>query len=67
MNAAGPGHLAEACAAHGLPLIHISTDYVFDGTKVGAYLEDDPVAPINVYGASKEAGERAVRGRARTT
>jgi dTDP-4-dehydrorhamnose reductase len=61
VNAAGPGHLAEACAAHGLPLIHVSTDYVFDGTKTGAYREDDPVAPINVYGASKEAGERAVR------
>ena len=61
VNADGPRHLAEACAAHGLPLIHVSTDYVFDGTKPGAYLEDDPVAPINVYGASKEAGERAVR------
>ena len=61
VNAEGPRHLAEACAAHGLPLIHVSTDYVFDGTKPGAYSEDDPVAPINVYGASKEAGERAVR------
>ena len=61
VNAAGPGHLAQACAAHGLPLIHISTDYVFDGSKIGAYREDDPVAPINIYGASKEAGERAVR------
>lgn len=61
VNAAGPLHLAQACAANGLPLLHVSTDYVFDGTKSGAYREDDPVAPINVYGASKEAGERAVR------
>ncbi len=61
INADGPRHLARACAAHGLPLIHVSTDYVFDGTKSGGYREDDPVAPLNVYGASKEAGERAVR------
>jgi dTDP-4-dehydrorhamnose reductase len=61
VNADGPRHLAEACAAQGLPLIHVSTDYVFDGTKPGAYREDDPVAPVNVYGASKEVGERAVR------
>ncbi len=42
-------------------MVHISTDYVFDGTKQGAYAADDPVAPMGVYGASKEAGERAVR------
>ena len=60
-NADGPRHLAEACAALALPLVHISTDYVFDGAKSTGYVEDDPVGPINVYGASKEAGERAVR------
>lgn len=61
VNRDGAAHLAEACSEAGVPLIHISTDYVFDGKKNGAYLEDDPVNPINVYGATKEAGERAVR------
>ena len=61
-NRDGPAILAEACRERSIGLIQISTDYVFDGTKVGAYLEDDPVAPLGVYGASKEAGERAVRG-----
>jgi dTDP-4-dehydrorhamnose reductase len=61
VNADGPRHLARACAARGVPLVHVSTDYVFDGGKRGAYVEDDAVGPINVYGASKEAGERAVR------
>jgi dTDP-4-dehydrorhamnose reductase len=60
-NCAGPAHIAAACLEVGIPLIHISTDYVFDGTKSGAYREDDPVNPLGVYGASKEAGERAVR------
>jgi dTDP-4-dehydrorhamnose reductase len=60
-NRDGAAYLAEACSDAGVPLIHISTDYVFDGKKNGAYIEDDPVNPINVYGASKEAGERAVR------
>lgn len=60
-NCAGPGHIAAACRDAGIPLIHISTDYVFDGTKLGPYREDDPVNPLGVYGASKEAGERAVR------
>ncbi|MGQ9368592.1 dTDP-4-dehydrorhamnose reductase [Azospirillum sp. ST 5-10] len=61
VNAKGPGFLAEATAALGLPLVHLSTDYVFDGSKRGPYRETDPVAPLGVYGASKEAGERAVR------
>jgi dTDP-4-dehydrorhamnose reductase len=53
--------LARACAAAGVPLIHVSTDYVFDGTKASAYREDDAIAPLGVYGASKAAGEDAVR------
>jgi dTDP-4-dehydrorhamnose reductase len=61
VNRDGAGHVAEACAAAGTRLIHISTDYVFDGTKGAPYGEDDPVRPLNVYGASKEAGEAAVR------
>ena len=61
VNEAGPRNLATACAAFGIPLIHISTDYVYDGAKPGPYTEDDPVAPLGVYGASKLAGEQAVR------
>ncbi|MTW17280.1 dTDP-4-dehydrorhamnose reductase [Rhodoplanes serenus] len=50
-----------ATARRGIPLLHVSTDYVFDGRKGAPYRPDDPVAPLGVYGASKEAGERAVR------
>src|SRR3569833_60868 len=61
VNRDGAAYLAQACAKAGIPLIHISTDYVFDGTKQGPYVEDDPINPINVYGASKAAGEQAIR------
>ena len=64
-NEVGPAILAAACASARVPLIHISTDFVFDGSKHGAYVEDDPINPINAYGRSKAAGERAVRETAR--
>ncbi len=59
-NALGPGHLAELCATSHVPLIHVSTDYVFDGTLDRPYREDDTPAPIGSYGASKLEGERKV-------
>jgi dTDP-4-dehydrorhamnose reductase len=61
VNRDGPRNLAEACHAREIPLIHISTDYVFSGVKAGAYGENDPVEPLGVYGASKLAGEQAIR------
>jgi dTDP-4-dehydrorhamnose reductase len=61
VNAHGPALLAEHCAELGIPLIHLSTDYIFDGLKRLPYLEDDDPAPINHYGASKLEGEIAVR------
>jgi dTDP-4-dehydrorhamnose reductase len=61
INRDGARALAEAAAGFGAALIHFSTDYVFDGEKPAPYLEDDPTGPLNVYGASKLAGEEAVR------
>jgi len=61
INARGPGDLARLCAERDLPLIHLSSDYVFDGTKTSPYLEDDAVAPVSVYGASKAAGDDEIR------
>ncbi|MEL6765753.1 MAG: dTDP-4-dehydrorhamnose reductase [Pseudomonadota bacterium] len=63
VNAEAPGNLAEAAAENGAALIHISTDYVFDGAKDGAWTEDDVTAPLGAYGESKLAGERAVAER----
>jgi len=60
LNAEAPGEMARACRARSLPFVHISTDYVFDGTKPTAYFEDDERAPLGVYGHSKAAGEEAV-------
>lgn len=60
LNRDGPAALAKVCARAGVPLIHLSTDCVFDGTKDGAYHEADTPRPLNIYGASKRAGERAV-------
>ncbi|MFD1104274.1 dTDP-4-dehydrorhamnose reductase [Sphingobium olei] len=60
VNGAGAGAVAEAARALDVPLIHISTDYVFDGTLDRPYVESDPTGPTGVYGASKLAGEQAV-------
>lgn len=64
INADAPAALAAACAAAGIPLVQVSTDYVFDGTKPAPYLETDAIAPLGVYGRSKAAGEAAVRAAA---
>ncbi|UVK44415.1 dTDP-4-dehydrorhamnose reductase [Mesorhizobium sp. AR07] len=60
VNAVGAGKVAEAAAQLDIPVIHLSTDYVFDGSASGAYIETDATAPQSVYGASKLAGEQAV-------
>ncbi len=60
VNRDGPANLALACEQQAIPLVHVSTDYVFDGTKAGAYIETDPANPLSVYGRSKLAGEEVV-------
>lgn len=61
INGEGPGYLAEAARACGAILVHISTDYVFDGNKTEPWSEDDPTGPLSAYGRSKLAGELAIR------
>ncbi len=60
VNEKGPANLAEVCKRLDIPLVHFSTDYVFDGTKQGPWHEDDQTAPLGIYGASKLAGEQAI-------
>jgi dTDP-4-dehydrorhamnose reductase len=60
VNRDGAANLARACHERGVPLLHVSTDYVFDGASSHPYREDDPIAPLGVYGESKAAGERTV-------
>jgi len=60
VNGAGAGNVAAAAASAGAWLIHVSTDYVFDGDKTSPYVESDPVGPVSAYGRSKLEGERAV-------
>jgi len=61
VNATAVAYLAESCASLNIPLLHISTDYVFDGNKRGAYTESDVVSPLGVYGETKLEGEVLVR------
>jgi dTDP-4-dehydrorhamnose reductase len=63
VNRDGVANVAACCARRGIPLVHLSTDYVFDGSKHLPYLETDEVAPLGIYGRSKEAGEAEVRAR----
>ena len=62
INRDGPRYLAEACAQYKIPLLHISTDYVFDGSAAIPYTEEVTIHPLGVYGASKAEGEQAIRG-----
>ena len=62
VNRDGPANLAAACLAGKIPLIHISTDYVYGGDQEGAYVEDDPTAPLGAYAQSKAEGDQAVSG-----
>ena len=60
VNGTAPGAMAQACAQLGVPFVHISTDYVFDGSGTKAWLPDDPVAPLGAYGRTKLVGEQTV-------
>ena len=60
-NATGPALLARTCAGHGITLVHVSSDYVFDGTAE-VHTEDEPLSPLSVYGQTKAAGDIAVAG-----
>ncbi len=62
VNGEAPGAMAEACAARDVPFLHISTDYVFDGSGQAPWRPEDPVRPLGAYGRSKSQGEAAVRG-----
>jgi dTDP-4-dehydrorhamnose reductase len=61
VNITGAANVARAANAANVPVVHLSTDYVFDGSKSGAYVEDDVIGPINVYGRTKAEGEARVR------
>jgi dTDP-4-dehydrorhamnose reductase len=61
LNVTAPEILAKLAKTRNIPLFHFSTDYVFDGSLYTRYLEDDPISPLNVYGATKALGEMAVR------
>lgn len=61
VNRDGAGILAQSCRRRGVPMLHVSTDYVFDGTKAGPWLPADPIGPIGVYARSKAEGEQLVR------
>lgn len=61
VNAVAPGEIAAAAAALAVPVVHVSTDYVFNGERSSPYVESDPIAPLGVYGLSKAEGEAVVR------